>query len=290
MSRAPEMPVLRLLRFQNVFTAAADAFGGYGWTGTWDWKRAAITSAASACLYMGGMAINDLCDAERDRRLHPARPIPMGKVSPAQAFAIGGGLIAAGVLIAATLGPRVAAVAAQIALFVVAYDALLKKWRLPGAAAMGLLRGLNFAMGMAAGGALFHDPPAFFAPATLATFVFVLTFLSTFEEGPKTRGLLGLGIVLAAAALLAPLVFVRTPLRAAVPLGLAAGALLWTGFRGLRREPDDFLPAVIRTGVRAIIPFNAAVLLATLDDPVPGLVVLAFLVPTFGIGKFLRGS
>lgn len=284
------MPLLRLLRFQNVFTAAADAFGGYGWTGTWDWKRAAATSAASACLYMGGMAINDLCDAERDRRLHPARPIPMGRISPAQAFAIGGGLIAAGVLIAATLGPRVAAVAAQIALFVIAYDSVLKKWRVPGSAAMGLLRGLNFAMGMAAGGALFRDPPAFFAPAALATFVFVLTFLSTFEEGPKTRALLGAGIVLAAAALLAPLAFVRMPLRAAAPLAFAAGALLWTGFSGLRREPEDFLPGVIRTGVRAIIPFNAAILLGTLDDPLPGLVVLAFLAPTWGIGRVLQGS
>ena len=289
-SRAPEFPLLRLLRVQNVFTAAADAFAGYGWTGTWDWRRAAVCAGASACLYTGGLVLNDLCDLERDRTLHPARPLPMGHVTPAQAFALAAGLLAVGIMVAASLGPRVAAVAAQIAIFVIAYDSLLKRWRLPGAAAMGLTRGLDFAMGMAAGGALFHDPPAFFAPVTLAIFIFIITFLSTFEEGPKTRGVLGAGIVLAALALLSPLAWVLMPWRAGAPLVLGAGAILVSGYRGMKHEPEDFLPAVVRTGVRCVIPFNAAVLLGTLENPVPGLVVLALVVPTYGLGRLLSGS
>jgi 4-hydroxybenzoate polyprenyltransferase len=286
----PDWPLLKLLRIQNVFTPVAVAFGGYGWTGTWDWRGAGTAAGASALLYTGGLVLNDLCDAQRDRTLHPARPIPSGKVSPAQALALGSALLVAGTLVAFSLGPRAGAVAAQIALFVVAYDSFMKRWRLPGAAAMGVLRGLNFALGMAAGGATFHDPATLSVPGALTAYTFVLTFLSTFEEGPKTRAVLGAAMVLAAGALLAPLPFVLMPLRAAAVLAPSAAAILAAGFRGMAREPEDFLPTFIRAGVVAMIPFSAAVLAGTLHDPLPAAATLALLLPTLALGRFLRGA
>ncbi len=280
----------RLVRVQNVFTAAADAFAGYGWTGTWDWKGACVAAAASACLYSGGIALNDVCDADRDRELHPNRPIPSGAVSRGFALGLAAALMAAGILIAASIGPRAAAIGAQVALVACAYDAFLKRWRVPGALAMGTARGLNLALGMAAGGALFHDPKTFLPIAGNAAFIFLVTLLSTFEEGRRSRGAVATVVVLAAALLLAPLAWMRLTLRAAIPLGLAAAALLAVGLRAAWKDPERFLPLVVRTGVRSLIPLDAALLLGTLDDPVPGLAVLALLLPTWGLGRFLSGS
>lgn len=289
-SRSRLLALARLVRVQNVFTAAADAFAGYGWTGTWDWRRASVAAAASVCLYSGGLVVNDLCDAKRDRELHPNRPIPSGLVSPAFAFGLGALLLAAGISLAAWIGPRAAAIAVQVALVAIAYDALLKKWRVPGALAMGTARGLNFALGMAAGGALFQDPKTFLAPAGNAVFIVLVTLLSTFEEGRRTRGPIRTLVVLAAATLLAPIVWVLHPLRAAVPLVAAAGILLAVGLRAVQKDPERFLPLVVRTGVRSLIPLDAAILVGTLDDPVPGLIVLGFLLPTWALGRLFAGS
>ncbi|KAF0246841.1 MAG: UbiA [Planctomycetota bacterium] len=283
------LALARLVRVQNVFTAAADAFAGYGWTGTWDWKGACVAAAASACLYSGGLVLNDVCDADRDRTLHPNRPIPSGAIPRAVAFGLGAALLAAGILIAACIDSRAAAIAGQIALVAVAYDAFLKRWRIPGALAMGTARGLNFALGMAAGGSLFHAR-TLIAPAGNAVFIFLITLLSTFEEGHRTRRAVASLVVLSAAVLLAPLAWTRLPLRAAIPLSAAAAILLAIGLRAAQKDPERFLPVVVRTGVRSLIPLNAALLLGTLPDPAPGLVVLAFLIPTWGLGAFLAGS
>ncbi|MEK7466255.1 MAG: UbiA family prenyltransferase [Planctomycetota bacterium] len=284
------LALARLLRVQNVFTAAADAFAGYGCTGTWDWKGACVAAAASACLYSGGLVLNDVCDADRDRTLHPNRPIPSGAVPRGFALALAAVLLGTGILVAAWIGPRAAAIAAQIALLAVAYDAFLKRWRIPGALAMGSARGLNVALGMAAGGAMFQSPHVFLAPAGNAVFIFLVTLLSTFEEGRRTRGAVTGLVILAVAALLAPLAWLRLTLRAAVPLGAAAAILLLVGLRAAQKDPERFLPIVVRTGVRSLIPLDAALLLGTLDDPAPGLAVLAFLFPTWGLGAFLAGS
>jgi hypothetical protein len=155
---------------------------------------------------------------------------------------------------------------------------------------MGAARGLNFALGMAAGGALFQSPHMFLAPAGHAVFIFLITLLSTFEQGRRTRGAVTALVLLAVAALLAPLAWLRLTMRAAAPLGAAAAILLAIGLRAAQKDPERFLPVVIRCGVRSLIPLNAAILLGTLDDPVPGMVVLGFLLPTWGLGSFLSGS
>lgn len=44
---------------------------------------------------MGGFALNDYCDRERDRINRPYRPVPSGKVAPATAYYVGFGLLLA---------------------------------------------------------------------------------------------------------------------------------------------------------------------------------------------------
>src|SRR3989475_10761474 len=80
--------LLALVRPPNVFTAVADSAAGLllarragpvaGDPGLW-------CLAASACLYLGGIALNDYFDREVDAVERPERPIPSGAVPPAVA-------------------------------------------------------------------------------------------------------------------------------------------------------------------------------------------------------------
>ncbi len=56
--------------------------------------------SASALLYASGMIWNDLADVERDRVLHPRRPLPAGRIGLGSAYAVGV-LLAVGALLCA---------------------------------------------------------------------------------------------------------------------------------------------------------------------------------------------
>jgi hypothetical protein len=62
--------------------------------------------AAVSCFYVGGMYLNDAFDRGYDARERPERPIPAGEVRASTVFAIGFGLLAAGVIGVATLSLR----------------------------------------------------------------------------------------------------------------------------------------------------------------------------------------
>ncbi len=89
--------------------------------------RAAGLTAASSCLYLAGMALNDYADREVDAVERPGRPIPSGRVTPGFALGLAAGLTAAaaGLAVAAD-GPRALAVLAPLAATVWAYDLALK--------------------------------------------------------------------------------------------------------------------------------------------------------------------
>src|SRR5207247_9294158 len=99
--------LLALVRPPNVFTAVADSAAGLllarragplaGDPGLW-------CLAASACLYLGGIALNDYFDRHVDAVERPERPIPSGAVPPAVAAGLGPALLAAGILLAGLAG------------------------------------------------------------------------------------------------------------------------------------------------------------------------------------------
>lgn len=82
--------------------------------------RVVVTAVAMSLLYIAGMFLNDAFDRRVDARERPDRPIPAGLIAPIEVFAVGYGLLGAGVgLVAATaLWPALALAAA-----IVAYDA-----------------------------------------------------------------------------------------------------------------------------------------------------------------------
>lgn len=165
-------PWLQLIRVQNLPTALADVWAGYAigwmvrterplvlWPAEWmqpqtlidsgGWRQVVLISLASVGFYAGGLVLNDYADRDRDRLLHPSRPIPSGQVSPNQALLLGVLLMGFGGM--AVFDALVALLVPLLLVFcVVGYDFLFKSDPFLGSAALGLARGLNWFLGAAA--------------------------------------------------------------------------------------------------------------------------------------------
>ena len=97
---------LRLGRVSNLPTVWSNVLAGIalaGWSGT-SVSTIALLCGAVSLLYVGGMFLNDACDAEIDARERAERPIPMGEASRAEVLAWACVLLGAGVLLAFSCG------------------------------------------------------------------------------------------------------------------------------------------------------------------------------------------
>lgn len=138
-----------LLRVSALFTVPGDALAGAAAGGLRPGTRTALAAGASLCLYEAGMALNDWADRAEDAAERPHRPIPSGRIAPAQALAAAAGLTAAGIGLAAAAGRPAALCATALAASVWAYDLRLKHTP-AGPAAMAAARGLDLLLGAVA--------------------------------------------------------------------------------------------------------------------------------------------
>jgi 4-hydroxybenzoate polyprenyltransferase len=144
-----------LLRLPNVFTAVADVVMGYlvAYRGELQSiENLGILIVVSMLLYLSGMVLNDVFDADVDARERPDRPIPSGRISLQAATAIGWGMLTTGLVVAWWLGYtandwRPGAVASLLAACILLYDGALKRTRLA-PVVMGECRTLNVLLGM----------------------------------------------------------------------------------------------------------------------------------------------
>src|SRR6266536_472082 len=131
-------------------TAVADGLAGFAAAGLGNPGALPWLLAATACLYAGGVALNDFFDRELDLIERPERPIPSGRVHPAAAGLLGAALLASGVLAASRVGASAGWIALAIAGFVFLYDTWGKHRMFLGPVNMGICRGLNLLLGMTA--------------------------------------------------------------------------------------------------------------------------------------------
>lgn len=204
--------MLQLLRLPNVFTAAADvAMGFLVAHGVFQSGEVfALLVTASCLLYLSGTVLNDVFDAEVDRRERPERPIPSGRVSPAAAAALGWALLASGVLVAWLAGYvagdwRPGAVGTVLAACIVLYDAVLKHTLL-GPLLMGACRALNVLLGMSAVPRELTTVEWTIA-AAIGVYIVGVTWFARSDADASPRGQLvgGLVVLLAGMAILASL-------------------------------------------------------------------------------------
>ncbi|MCC7008139.1 MAG: UbiA-like protein EboC [Acidobacteria bacterium] len=268
--------VLQLLRPANVATAAADVVAGYAVAGTPEVGRLPWLVAASACLYAGGVVLNDLFDRHVDARERPERPIPSGRIRPARAGWLGGTLVAAGPLAAASANPTAGLVAAALAGAVLLYDALAKRSALAGPLVMGGCRGLNFALGLAAAPDVLRVrwPVALFAVLYIAG----VTLLSRGEVSgaPRAAAAASLALICATALALA-VVALRHDGAIALALVLTA-AFTWRVvppfWQAYRQPAPAAIRQAVKRGVLSLVLLDA-VLAAAYAGPACALAVIA---------------
>lgn len=317
------MPWLRLARIPNVFTAVADVAMGVlfvnGSFSPFVWF--AWIACSSACLYTGGMVLNDVFDIERDRRERPARPLPAGAISLRQAGLVGVGLLVAGVAAAVAAGwlaenaapgqgRRTAGIAVCLALAIVAYDAATKQSWL-GPVNMGLCRALNVLLGMSVpGSAMGPGPYAGFDLSQIAvclglgTYVSGITWFARDEARPRFRLPLVVGILL---MLLGLSLLASFPWLAPFAEGTRQVSFAWRGIWPLtvfvlglsiiRRcviaamhATPQHVQMAVKHGISSLIVLDAAVALAVCDSVVWPIAVLSLLVPFLWLGRFVYST
>ncbi|QDU60674.1 (S)-2,3-di-O-geranylgeranylglyceryl phosphate synthase [Planctomycetes bacterium Pan216] len=314
---------LRLIRFPNTFTAAADIFLG-GWlatsaSGDLFSISLLLLAFASASLYAAGIALNDIFDLEIDREERPERPLPSGRVSLRAAIVLSSVLIALCLGASAVVGflSLLAALLLLGAIFV--YDGWLKQTP-AGPLAMGLCRLLNVIFGITVAIPGWSDATAasdllafllsmglwrpepfpislaidanalWLVPLANGVYIVGVTWFARQEASISNRGLLAGGAVVIAAGLAID----------AAALIIAPAQTLWvwvvwlafTGLLGNRvgtaisdPSPQNVQRAV-KAGVLGLVIIDGMMVLG-LVGLVPGIVVCLLLVPALYLGRWI---
>ncbi|KLN35229.1 SCO3242 family prenyltransferase [Cellulosimicrobium cellulans] len=260
---------LDLVRAPAVLSVVGDTLAGAAAAGHAFTPRRALLPLASACLYAGGMALNDYADRDLDAVERPERPIPSGRISEGRALRVAVGLTAAGVgLAAAGGGARALAVAVPLAASVWTYDTVAKEHAV-GPVVMAACRGLDVLLGAGVG----HLRAALPAAAGMAVHTAGVTFVSRGEVHGTTSSLAaGVAAATAVGGAVVGVGALRrgrgagpgraTRVASAVAGVVAAGAYLATA---LPRQVDAAITpsagnafAATKAGIRAMLPLQAA--------------------------------
>lgn len=250
-----------LVRAPAALSVVGDSLAGLAAAGGPPRARHALLPLASACLYLGGMALNDYADRYVDATERPERPIPSGRVTPRTALTVGTALTAGGVAAAGLAGGRRAlAVAVPLAACVWTYD-LVAKDRPTGPVVMAACRGLDVLLGATAGDVRAALPAA----AGLTAHTLGVTALSRGEVHGTTRPVAG--------AVAAGTVAGAVAVAATRPAGARSAAARWTTAAAAGAYAASCLPAqarataeptaahartATRSGIQAMVPLQAA--------------------------------
>ena len=220
----------RLLRLSLAPTALADSAAGTV-LGAAFWPSGPapfVLMLASACVYHGGMALNDWADRAGDVRANPSRPIPSGAISARTALTLALALLVLGPLLATAVAPRAGLVMGSVALCAALYDLAGRgAWR--GPLLLGLCRAGNLGTGLAFASTLAPwRNELFLAPAAYGLYVFLVSRLARLEdvESERLAGFRPARWIVAAGLVLAGIGFLGV-LLAAQPERDALDALRW---------------------------------------------------------------
>ncbi|WP_413106144.1 SCO3242 family prenyltransferase [Streptomyces sp. Inha503] len=234
-----------------------DSLAGAVAAGHPSWGRGAVLASASVCLYWAGMALNDFADRNVDTRERPQRPIPSGRVTPAQALTVAGGLTGAGLALAGAAGGwRTLGVAVPLAGVVWVYDLRAKAHPVGGPAAMAAARALDVLLGAGVGRLRAAAPAA----VVLGVHTAVVSALSRAEVAGASRG--RLGATVAATAAVAALAArsgapgAQKPATAALAMYLAYFAGAQARAAADRGRPHSVRQAVA-AGITGMLPLQA---------------------------------
>lgn len=259
-------------------TAVADVLAGYAVAGRGNGRALPWLLGATACLYAGGVVLNDYFDRELDALERPERPLPSGRATPAGAATLGAALLAGGVVAASQATRSAAILAAVIAGLILLYDIRTKKHGVLGPLNMGLCRAMNLVLGIAA------VPSALSGhwPLALLPFIYIaaVTMVSRGEvHGGKrqtgTLALISLGGVIAALAVISFRVGAGMDAAAALGGAVLLGWRVMPPFWRVYRDPAPLpIRRAIRAGVLSLVLLDASIA-AAYAGPLYGAIVVS---------------
>jgi 4-hydroxybenzoate polyprenyltransferase len=237
--------------------------------------RTAGMAASSVCLYWAGMALNDYADRDLDATERPERPIPSGRIRPAAALAVAGGLTGAGLVLARLAGGRAgAAVAIPLAATVWAYDLALKSTP-AGPAAMAAARSLNVVMGSG----LARSGAAGLPAAVIGAHTYTVTALSRHEVRGASRRVPAATLAASTALGVASSLRPGAPRAARIGGTAAAAAYLATYGRAQAtaiREPTAAnVRSAVRAGILGLLPLQASLVATSGSLPAASVLVIS---------------
>jgi 4-hydroxybenzoate polyprenyltransferase len=267
---------LELLRPANVVTALADVLAGFAVAGLPHGPSLPWLLASTACLYGGGVVLNDVFDRDIDRVERPERPIPSGRVSTANAATFGGVLLGLGVLFASQATRAAGGVATAIAVFVLVYDSWGKRHAQAGPVNMGLCRALNLMLGVAASPSAL--PIAWPLGLIPMSYIWAVTAISRGEVHGGKRRVATMALIFLSAALLAlgyVAVSARDRALPAIVLVMALGWRVLPAFWLARAQPaPPVIRRAVKRGVLSLVLVDA-VIGTSYAGPVYGAAILA---------------
>jgi hypothetical protein len=270
-SRLPAMRTWPVLgRVSNLPTVWSNLLAGWYLAGGNSSSPSFVPLLSGASfLYIGGMFLNDFCDAVFDSQYRKERPIPAGLISRRATGTAAVGFLAAGIILLATLGWKPAAFSILLTAFIVLYDIVHKKisWA---PILMGACRFLLYPLAASAVAGIVTTS-VLLAAGALALYVAGITYVARGESRPQnpTRW----PLVLLLLPVIAP--FLTHPPQNQ-PAQFAASALLlvwmgrlllplWRGTnRSIGRVVSGLLAGIVLVDVIAVAPalgFHAAAFL-----------------------------
>ena len=291
---------LRLTRPANIVTAIADILAGFAVSGAalhlFSPELPAFQGTAydlmwliiaTIGLYGGGVAFNDVFDAELDKIERPERPIPSGAATITSASIMGGLLLLIGILTAWQVSALSGVIALAVAALAILYNAWGKHQLIWGPINMGLCRGGNLLLGMSA----VAEAPGqmWFLAVIPVVYIAAITMISRGEVHGGNRSALVGGAVMYALIILSVITltfYSEIALWQVLPFIVLFSFFIFRPlFKALRSLDPHLVGKAVKAGVLSLIVLNAS--LATVYAGwVYGLVVLLLLPLSFRIGKF----
>ena len=122
-------PWLELARISNLPTVWTNVLAGWLLAGgQWEWQPLAWLLMGGSLLYTGGMILNDAADAKFDREHRKKRPIPSGRVTVAQAWSVGLGMMFLGSIMAVWGAGACVWLTSGLVAAILFYDLYHKPW------------------------------------------------------------------------------------------------------------------------------------------------------------------
>lgn len=271
--------ILRLGRVSNLPTVWTNALAGAVLATGASVSAGPLLAAAAilSLLYVGGMWLNDAFDAEIDAAERSARPIPSGEIGRGAVFAVGGGLLALGVVAGFGFGSAAGTAALALAGAVLLYDWLHKRTVLS-PVIMGVTRFLCYVFAALAVGAL--PWPVLLGALGLFAYVVGLTYAAKQEAYDRLDRAWPL-VVLALPLLIALGSGINSLLALVICAGLAA--VMTAALRLLLRRAKGDVPRAVVTLIAGISLYDAA-LVAAAGSPALALAAVA----AFGLTLLLQ--